>query len=385
MSLSDEMIFVTWCLGPSYRYRMKQFIKYNRQSKLCNNVKYLIFTDKPEDFDYLKDTDTPIIEINNIFEFIESRGIELAQNEYLPRASDADWAEDSRKHWGQFSYSAKRVIFQRLYELDITRFVLIDPDVYISKNATKEQLDASLNIPPDSVAVVGRVNMHVYRNPNTDKLEIEVPRSMTHSTALDYYRIVYFLLYMIKERINAKYDYNIKLKEFPLYHSINLSEGILHYHHFSSKESLLKYYRVWDEVTRFLYSTEYRSVTCGPGWMIPDFTTLSLTNMLCKFPELDADKPEELFLGMVFYEDKFLMPNTGGLVPANTLEEFAQLNKKALNEWYFQREPYYGWWNFLKDYNIVDEEKWRAFTSRHPELRESAPEYYEESWLPKND
>lgn len=382
---TEELIFVTWALGPSYRYRMKQFIKYNLTTTSCNKVRYLIFTDKPSEFTYLHQTEVPVIEIVDIFEFMKSRNIELAHNEYLPQVSDEDWADKSRKFHGQFSYPAKRVIFLRLYELGITKFVLIDPDVYVNPHLSKEDVYQGLDIPPDSVSVMGRVPMKVSYNPDTNRLEVSAPRSMDNGTSMDFYRVAYFLLYMIRERVQKKYGYDIPLKMFNYYHTFDLSEGIFHCHHFSSKEKLLEYYHVCDEVVRFLYSTEYRSVTTGPGWLIPDFTVLCLTNILCNIQVFDADRPVELFFGMVFYEDKFAMPNVNGLWPGNSLEDFAQINKDILNKEYLGREPRYGWWNFLRDFDIIDVEKYHQFFEQHPQYKELAKEYYDPSWLSRRD
>lgn len=383
---NEEMIFVTWALGPSYRYRMKQFIKYNRSTTSCNNVKYLIFTDDTTYFDYLKDKpEIPVIEVVNIFDFMKSRNIELAHNEYLPQATDGDWAETSRKHWGEFSYPAKRVIFLKLYELNITKFALIDPDVYVNPSITKQQLYDGLDIPPNSVSVMGNVPMRIDWNDNTNRLELTAPRSMDNGTSTDFYRAAYFLLYTIRNRVKEKYGYDIPLKEYNYYHTFNLSEGIFHYHHFSDREKLLQYYHVCDETVRFLYSTEYRSVTTGPGWLIPDFTVLCLTNILCDIQICEADKPLELFFGMLFYEDKYVMPNTNGFWPGNTLQEFAEINKEILNKEYFGRPPQFGWWNFLRDFNIIDVEKYRDFIAQYPQHKEVSPEYYDESWLSKRD
>lgn len=376
----SEMIFVTWALGPSYRYRMKQFIKYNKRSKSCNDVKYIIFTDKVSDFDYLKD-DESVIEINDFHELIESRGFELAHDEYIPRASDEDWAKVSRANWGRFSYPLKRVIFLRLYELNITKFVLIDPDVYVNPNVSKEEILAGLDIPPNSVAVMGRTPLNIYWDTQLNHARMGPAPSMNFATAVDFFRVGYFLLYMIREQVQKKYGYDLPLKEFPLYHTFDISEGIFHYHHFSDKETLLKYFHVWDEAVRFLYSTEYRGVTTGPGWLIPDFTVLCLTNMICDIQVFDADRPVELFYGMVFYEDKYIMPNTNGFMPGNTLEEFAEINKDLLNKEYFNRNPIYGWWNFLKDYNIIDVEKYYDFINNHTSFKSEAEIYYNPSWL----
>lgn len=376
----SEIIFVTWALGPSYRYRMKQFIKYNKRSKACDEVKYIIFTDNVAEFDYLKDDDS-VIEVNDFHEFIESRGFELAHNEYVPRASDEEWANISRQQWGQFSYPVKRAIFLRLYELNITKFVLIDPDVYVNPAITKEQLVTALDTPPNSVAVMGRTPLQIYWDGVHNHPRFNSAPSMNFGTATDFFRVGYFLLYMIRQRVQEKYGYDIPLKEFPLYDTFVVSEGIFHLHHFVDKEKLLEYYHVWDEAVRFLYSTEYRSVTAGPGWLIPDFTMLCLTNMLCDIQVLDADRPVELFYGLIFYEDKYLMPATNGLMPANTLEEFAEINKDFLNQQYFNRDPTYGWWNFLKDYNIIDTDKYHDFIKTHTVFKPTAELYYNPSWL----
>lgn len=382
----EEMIFVTWALGPSYRYRLKQFIKYNKTTTTCDKVRYLIFTDDVAYFDYLKDmNDVSVIEIMNIHDFIESRNIELATGEYVPRASDSEWASESRKHWGEFSYPLKRVIFLRLYELGITKFALIDPDVYVNPDITKEQLYKGLDIPPNSVSVMGRAPVEGNWNESIRGIHLTSPRSMGIGTFLDFYRMAYFLMYRIRENVQKKYDHNIELKHHSYYSSYDLSEGIFHYYHFADTEKLLEYYRVCDETVRLLYLPEYKSVTVGPGWLIPDFTVLALTNQLCDIKSYDADQPVELFYGMLFYEDKYVMPNWGGIEPADTLESFAQINKEILNREYFNRAPRFGWWNFLRDFNAIDLDKYNNFIQENPQFKEAAPEYYDPSWLTSKD
>jgi hypothetical protein len=393
MNYDSPLIFVTWAIGPSYRYRLKQFIKYNLKSKSCDDVKYIIFTDSVNDFDYLLDTDADVIEINDIFEFIESRNIELAHNEYLPQNIEyEDWAKTMRSTWGEFSYPAKRIVFKRLYELNINKFVLIDPDVYVNPEITKQELYKYLDIPINTVSVMGNVTVSVDWNEELQGIQLMLPRSMTVDNAFDYVKTSYFLVNSTIKNINKKYNTNIPIKQHNQY-QINLSEGIFHFYNFENKEKLLEYYYAQDEAVKLLYASDLRELTAGPGWLRPDFIPLSIANMVCDIAIHESDKidpsqveagghePVSLFYGLLFYEDKYPMPSWDGIVPADTMEEYAQLNKDILNKEYLFRLPNpFGWWDFLIDYNIIDKKMCLSLL-KNKNYESACKEYYGEAFL----
>lgn len=361
MSEKLDVVFATWAIGHSYRRRVKEFIKYNSKTKSCHAAKYLIFTDNVSAFDEIRNGSDNIIDVVNIFDFIESHQIELARNEYIPRCeSEEEFSKDWIKNKTLFSYPAKRFLFLKLYELGITKFFYIDADVLVNRQLTNEELYDRFNTEPNSVVLLGMHpvsvlwDWHVPADVNP-WFKVQAPPMMRENQTIDVYRILYLILYEVKKIVKEKYNHDVHLLDYTHYQTVYLAEGIFRYYHFADKEELLKYYHVFDEAMKFVYEEPLiRNAMEGPGWMLPDFIPHMVANILCNLKLYDMPNGG-VFEGQIFWEDRHMLPNCCDLIPTDTVEQFVIQNKDILNnEYVYKRQPQFGHANALHEFNVYE-------------------------------
>jgi hypothetical protein len=330
----NDVVLATWGIGPSFRHRVIENIKAHQQMTSDKKMKYVIMTDLVSDFDEIRNTTDLILEVVDIFELIEKWNITLV-NEFIPQSRvEPEYAIEFQSKVGHFSYNAKRFILLRLYELNITRFMMIDPDVYL-KYPTQESLLnylTVLDIPTQSLAGIHnetvKITSQVDSQGNAGGF-INATRCYGQET-IRFVHHVQYLLYRIGVEFQKRYNkyHNYSPRNFTQF---EFNEGPFRYYNFESSEHLLDYFYAWNLAREIIASDSSTfSLLAGPGYMHSDFASVVLANTFLNINVIEF--PRHLIDVHVFNEDRYFCPRAAGLQKTTTMKEFYKINQDLIND-----------------------------------------------------
>lgn len=153
--MKDDLIAVSWGVGPSYRKRLKTTIETDIATGYDKTLDYIILTDVPEDFYELRDRTKKIIDIVDIHKQRESYPWSI-EFEYIPTNQDTygdDYRNDLIQYGKNFTHALERFSIPRVLELGYKKFVMFDPDTLIkyekivNGEISEEDFGKNLNVP----------------------------------------------------------------------------------------------------------------------------------------------------------------------------------------------------------------------------------------------
>jgi hypothetical protein len=346
-----DIVVATLGLGPGFRRRIHKHIALHHAISYDKKMKYIIITDLVSDFDEIRKNTDLIIDVVDIFELIDKYNIEL-YTEFIPKSRiEPDYSTEHASRPGEYSYNAKRFALLRLYELGITQFILLDPDHYFTypSKETEAQFWSGLDIPTNTFAGICHEKVECKYISELEVFQL-TPAACMGMESVHFYQTAPYAAHMIQQSMMNKYDiYKYSIINTQDYEQLHLFEGPVRYYNFSSKESVLEYFRVWSEAVHILSTLPRldRLLKSGPGWMHADFAPTTLANVIMKLNIVDF--PANTIQGNVFYEDRYFLPTSGGYVKTNTLKEFISVNKDKLLSDYAGSDSRMEYLTFMND------------------------------------
>jgi len=311
--MTDELVIATWGIGPSFRTRVKENIKLHAGKP----VKYVILTDLVDDFQDVMDSPS-ILSIIDIFWLIKEKQIDIGA-EFIPSSRlEPEYAIEFRTRVGSFSYNARRFLFLMLAQRSITKFIMIDPDVYLKMS---DDYLTQIDIPANTVSGIHREVIHAQL---AEQNIMHVSNALGSQESVKLFQCMPHILQLMDPQ------------GFPSgFERIHITEGPLRYYHFSTVDQLKKYFDVWNQSVYLLtHSRWMASLICGPGYMTSDYTPFAISNILCGMNVTDF--PRHLATVNVFYEDRYFWPRSSlgsnnDFVMTNTIDEFYEKNTDEIN------------------------------------------------------
>jgi hypothetical protein len=323
----NKPIVSTWGLGPSYRNRVKHNFLKSLETGYNNTMDYIILTDVPEDFDELRSKTDKIIDVINIHDIREQYPFSK-EIEHIPLNQERYGEEykelmDKNKH---FSYSLHRFSLPRIAELGYTKFVFQDPDVdirydkIISGEITEENFWEQFNTPENSMVGCHKEEISLGRE------FILTPARVISSNhlALQFSSILAYELSKI-----------FPTDKTPVINRLDVTEGPFRYYNFSSVDKVKTYFNVWNEAIKFSFSTNlFQNLNSCGGYMLCDYIPVGITNYLNDITVLNFNP--QFYNVNIYFTDRYFLPKSynfpdgSHLMPANTLEEFYQINAKQI-------------------------------------------------------
>jgi hypothetical protein len=335
--MKNKPVVVTWGLGPSYRDRVKQNFLESISMGYSDTMDYIILTDLPSDFDELRSSTNKIIDVINIHEVRKDYPWSI-DIEYIPTNQET-YGKDYRDNLYNenfFSYSLNRFSLPRIAELGYTKFIMHDPDAnlkydkIVSGEISEEEFWSEFDTPINSMKACHR-----------EELNIEFEK-FQHANAMGSASLSGLQLASIMmDRLNHKYDTHQKN---PILVNLPITEGPFRYYNFESAEKVKGYFDIWNECCKISYSNHIFRGCCGcGGYMLCDYIPVGTANRYCNIQVLDFSK--KYYDIKIYFTDRYFLPRSinfsdgSGLTPANTIEEFYEVNKdkieilKSENRW----------------------------------------------------
>jgi hypothetical protein len=123
----------------------------------------------------------------------------------------------------------------------------------------------------------------------------------------------------------------------PLKNVLDVTEGPFKYYHFSNPQEVKDYFEVLNECVKICYSSvEFMMASIGGGYMLCDFIPVAAANAYKNVGVLNFEN--QYFTVNVYGNDRYFMPKAvnlqdgSGLIPAETLEEFYEINKDKIQQ-----------------------------------------------------
>ncbi len=333
----NKPIIVTWGLGPSYRDRVKHNFLKSLETGYNNTMDYLILTDIPEDFDELRKSTNKIIDVVNIHEVREQYPWSK-EIEFIPTDQE-NYGKEYRDHMNtrkSFSYSLNRFSLPRIAELGYTKFIMHDPDAdirydrIVNGEITEEDFWNQFDTPVNSMK--GCHMEYVGIDPG----DVFVPSAAIGPNS----KITLQMSSILMDRLNQNLNSNFH----PILSKLNITEGPFRYYNFESPEKIKEYFDIWNESIKISFSNpEFQICSQCGGYMLCDYIPVGVTNHYCGVKVLHFDPL--YYTVNIYFTDRYFSPKVmnfpdgSHLMPANTLEEFYQINAKQIeilkqqNQW----------------------------------------------------
>ena len=324
----SKPIVATWGLGPSYRERVKHNFEKSLSMGYSDTMDYIILTDVPSDFDELRSRTNKIIDVVNIHE-VRAQYPWSADLEYIPTNQET-YGKDYRDNLSDrnfFSYSLNRFILPRIAELGYTKFVMHDPDADIrydkiaSGEITEQELWDEFDTPVNSMKGCHKEEVSI-----TFAGGLNIANAMGPASAAGLQ-----VSSILMDKLNAKYETN----QNPVVTKLEITEGPFRYYHFESPEKVKKYFDVWNDCIKFNFENPLlrNCNECG-GYMLCDYIPVGTANEYLRIKVLNFDR--KYYNIHIYFTDRYFTPKSMNfddgthLVPADTLEEFYEVNARQI-------------------------------------------------------
>jgi len=330
----NDIIVSTWGIGPIYRKRVISNITKAINTGYDNILPYIILTDKPDDFYEFQDKTKKIIDVIDIHKAREKDKGWSVEYECIPETFDEKeysviYRENALKYHKQFSYALHRYTIPRIAELGYNKFLFCDCDTDILYNKIVNGI------------VTEEAFWEQYQTPvNTMKgCDHRVWKMSDDDWWMNNNMILGNILRFHLTQKFPEYQVNFQRGDFFLKKQHEETEGPFRFYHLKDIEMVKKYFELWNEATRIVQTTpEFRRhLTTGGGYITIDNTPVSSVNDVMGIKPLNFDKFWHKV--NIYRFDRCFFPkghvfNVGGkslsLQPANTIEEFNEINKELI-------------------------------------------------------
>jgi hypothetical protein len=327
MKIKDDLIAVSWGIGPSYRKRLKKTIETDIATGYDKTLDYIILTDVPEDFYELRDRTKKIIDIVDIHKEREAYPWSI-ECEYIPTNQETygdDYRDNVVKFNKNFTHALERFSIPRVLELGYKKFVMFDPDTLI-----KYEKIVNGEISEEDFWKKFDCPINTMKGPWKEVIEITENKPFVNSRAIgeSSLKIFQFLSLIIVE-LNKKYNKNLH----PLQTKFELTESCLKVFHFESIEFGKQWFEVLNDVAKMCYCTDsydFRYMSGCGGHMLADFIPYHTANMYMGVEILDFYP--DIWWTHIFGDDRYFLPKDNRLKIASNQEEFYEINKDTIEK-----------------------------------------------------
>jgi len=343
--MNKDIIIATWGFGPTYRERIIYQIETAANFEYDKVMKYVILTDRIEDFVGLE----PRIQnlIIDVVDIEELRKEDEWSKIYEPlpkeKVDEEIYAQQWRHYCDEknilFSYGIRRYVMKRLLELGITKFLIMDSDMKLHYDhitmgrTTEEDFWKEFDTPSNSVKgcsyeVLKMSSMHE----SGEFIKLVWSRTVgahDSKTALQSAAVAMF-----------KYHEDAgTLSQFSIPMELPILEGPVRLYNFENLEKLKSYWETFNKVYKIYleHRTLYNTCLCG-GYMLCDYFQTSVTNILEQISV--SHFPGHMYENRQFFIDRFWgppyyqNPDCNGknvfLLQAKSKKEFLEINAECI-------------------------------------------------------
>lgn len=340
----NDIIVSTYGIGPMYRKRIIHNITKALDTGYDNIMPYIILTDKPDDFNELRDKTNKIIDVLNIHELRDKYAPWSIEYEYISReleeeAYAIDYRKNSLQLGNHFSNAVHRFSLPRIHELKYKKLLWCECDTdirydkIVSGEITEEKFWSVCDIPVNSVR---GCDLQTWSHPHD-----------RHSWDNENIIMGNILRFVMCQRHPEYLNTHQPEGPYFLRQSHTQTEGI-RYYHLQNHEMVLTYFNLWDEVMKLCMTTkEFAThLKIGGGYIYIDNTPITVVNDLLGIAKLEL--PKWWHQVNIYFADRHSIPRgvhwnvngkSMGLQPANTVAKFHEINAelieylKSIGQW----------------------------------------------------
>lgn len=311
---ANNIVVSFWAIGPVYRMSLKKTIdKYIKA--FPEPFSFTVLTDHVEDFEYLKQQTDKCLAVLDINE--QRKNYEWSfELEPIPEAkTDREYTEQFRNNlrYGKlFSYSLKRFIIPWMIENKVTKFMMADADVHIQM------------VNPDIKTRQDYADAFLAKNGLNNSQEFTDETNYCTGSSI----------FQTKDPLNVEFFNDLKAlynidKEVPEWFYVN--DGPFRFYHFKSVDDLEQFFDVWNDAVKMAATDGKYNRTRGPVFLNDELFLASVYSVLgiqaCPVNHTAINIRHRI-------EMRYVMPTMGSFKLGNTYEEFLELNKEELINYY---------------------------------------------------
>lgn len=343
--MNKETVTATWGFGPTYRERIIYQIETAANFGYDKVMKYVVLTDRVEDFVGLPShIQNLIIDVVDIEEM--RKGDEWSKiYEPLPeeKIDDELYAKEWRYNHDVrkilFSYGIRRYVMKRLAELGITKFLIMDSDMklhydYVANGRkTEEEFWGEFNIPNNCVKGCGYEVLKVSSmHESQDFIKLIWSRTAGEHDSRTGLQAAAVAMFKYHEEMGTLDQFFIPL-ELPIL------EGPVRLYNFETVEKLKSYWNTFNTVYKIYLENRalYNACLCG-NYMLCDLFMTATTNVIekmqvCHFPGHMYENRQffiDRFWGPPYYQNPDCNGKNVFLLQAKSKKEFLEINAECI-------------------------------------------------------
>lgn len=328
-NINQEIIVTTWGIGKSYRERVKYNIRKAVNTGYDKILPYIILTDNPKDFIELQRETNKIVDIIDINNERKKYSEWSFDVEYIPNTdNDVEYSklyrEKNNNEGKKFSYALNRFSLPTISNLGFSKFLMCDSDTdirydkIINGETTENNFWEQFNTPINTMKGCDLELFEMSKDSDWTK------RNVILSNFLKYY--------LFNNHPNLKKPNFLNL-------NYSQTEGPFRYYNLDSNKKVKEVFDLWDSSMKFLLSNQDFRNQISPGvYMYIDNIAFSITNEMLDIDILEFN--DFWHTVNVYKSDRYFFPigsveivdgESLSLQPANTKEEFYEINKKLIN------------------------------------------------------
>jgi hypothetical protein len=311
---ANEVVVSFWAIGPVFRNALKKNIeKYIQRFPVP--FKFTILTDHVEDFEYIRELTDRCVAILDID--AQRKNYDWSfELEVIPTAkTDREYTAQFRENLRQlkrFSYSLHRFVIPWMAENKVTKFIMLDPDVHIQvKN-------------PDIKTIQDYTDAFLVKNTLPHKPPFTEESNYVMGSA--YWEADTELNTYMFGKLNELMGTD---KTKP--QSFGTNDGPFRFYNFKSVEDVSMFFNTWNvgvqaALTNYEFHTAHGSIFLNDEMLLG--TLYAWLGMeVCPIDHTAVTIRHRI-------ENRYTMPSMGYYKLADTFEEFLEINKEELVQFY---------------------------------------------------